>query len=50
LKNDKGSTPLDLATTMSGRGGSGVPEAKAQQAEIIRILTKQPGARGTARR
>lgn len=38
LKNKSGSTPLDLALKPSGRGGSGAPEAKAQQAEIIRLL------------
>jgi hypothetical protein len=36
--NRNGSTPLLLATQNSGRGGSGSPEAKAQQEEILRIL------------
>jgi hypothetical protein len=34
----RGSTPLMLATRATGRGGSGVPEAKAQQQEIVRLL------------
>ena len=38
LPNGNGSTPLDLATRQTGRGGSGSPEAKAEQAEIIRLL------------
>jgi hypothetical protein len=42
-KNKSGSTPLQLATWTTGRGGSGSPEAKAQQAEIVRLL-KQHGA------
>jgi hypothetical protein len=29
---------LMLATRATGRGGSGVPEAKAQQQEIVRLL------------
>ena len=36
--NKNGSTPMQLATKMTGRGGSGSPEAKAQQEEIVRIL------------
>ena len=42
-RNGHGSTPIDLATRNTGRGGSGSPEAKAQQAEIVRLL-KQHGA------
>jgi hypothetical protein len=38
LKNRNGSSPFDLATKTTGKGGSGSPEAKAQQAEIVRIL------------
>jgi Ankyrin repeats (many copies)/Ankyrin repeat len=34
----RGSTPLRLATQNTGRGGSGSPEAKAQQEEIVRLL------------
>ncbi|WP_394764229.1 ankyrin repeat domain-containing protein [Phenylobacterium sp.] len=37
-KTASGSTPLVLATRQTGRGGSGSPEAKAQQAEIVRLL------------
>jgi hypothetical protein len=42
-KNKNGSTPIDLATRTTGRGGSGSPEAKAQQVEIVRLL-QQHGA------
>ena len=41
--NGNGSTPMLLATRNTGRGGSGLPEAKAQQEEIVRLL-KQHGA------
>jgi len=37
-ENKSGSTPLDLATQTTGRGGTGSPEAKAEQAEILRLL------------
>lgn len=37
-KNNSGSTPMLLATRNSGRGGSGSPEAKEQQKEILRLL------------
>ena len=36
--NGKGSTPLFLATRNTGRGGSGTPAAKIEQAEIVRLL------------
>ena len=42
-RNKSGSTPMRLATLTTGRGGSGSPEAKAQQAEIVRLL-EQHGA------
>jgi hypothetical protein len=42
-KNKSGSTPMRLATQNTGRGGTGWPEAKKQQEEIIRLL-KQHGA------
>jgi len=42
-KNKNGSTPMQLATRNTGRGGSGSPEAKAQQAEIV-LLLKWHGA------
>ena len=37
-KNKIGSSPMLLATRNTGRGGSGSPEAKAQQIEIARLL------------
>lgn len=43
-KNKSGSSPMLLATQNTGRGGSGSPEAKAQQSEIVRLLEAQ-GAR-----
>jgi hypothetical protein len=43
-RNKGGSTPLRLAGLTTGRGGSGSPEAKAQQQEILRLL-QQHGAR-----
>jgi len=36
--NKSGSTPMMLARQNTGRGGSGSPEAKAQQREIFLIL------------
>jgi ankyrin repeat protein len=36
--NKRGSTPMLLASQNTGRGGSGSPEAKAQQQEILRLL------------
>lgn len=41
--NKNGLTLMQLATQNTGRGGSGSPEAKAQQAEIVRLL-EQHGA------
>jgi hypothetical protein len=38
LKTKNGSSPLRLASVTSGRGGSGSPEARREQAEILRIL------------
>ena len=40
LANKAGSTPLQLAGQPTGRGGSGSVEAKAQQAEILRLLAR----------
>ncbi len=40
LKNKSGSTPLHLAVQNTGRGGTGSPEAKALQEEIIALLLK----------
>ena len=42
-KNKNGSAPIQLATQNTGRGGSGSPASKAQQAEILRLL-EQYGA------
>lgn len=39
LRNKNGSTPLLLATQNTGRGGTGSPEAKSQQQEMLRLLT-----------
>lgn len=36
--NKSGSTPMDLAVKLTGRGGSGSPEAKAEQAKIVPLL------------
>jgi ankyrin repeat protein len=44
-KNKSGSSPMQLATQNTGRGGSGSPEAKAQQVEIVRLLEEAMGAR-----
>ena len=43
LRNKSGSTPMLLATHTTGRGGSGSPEAKAQQQQIIRLLQSHNG-------
>ena len=40
LKNRSGSTPLHLAVQNTGRGGTGSPESKALQREIIEQLLK----------
>lgn len=40
LKNKSGSTPLHLAVQNTGRGGSGTPESKAAQREIIQVLLR----------
>lgn len=42
-RNKNGSTPLQIATRTTGRGGSGSPEARAEQSEIVRLL-EQHGA------
>jgi len=43
-KNKSGSTPMQLATQNTGRGGSGSPESKAQQEEIVRLLEQHAAA------
>ena len=37
-RNDSGSSAIDLARVTSGRGGTGSPEAKAEQARILSML------------
>ena len=44
--NKAGSTPLHLAVQTTGRGGSGSPQAREQQAGIVRLLLER-GARAT---
>jgi hypothetical protein len=39
-RNKSGSTPMLLASRNTGRGGTGTREAKAQQAEIVRLLNE----------
>jgi ankyrin repeat protein len=39
--NKRGSTPLHLANRATGRGGSGTPHAREQQAGIIRLLLER---------
>jgi hypothetical protein len=41
LSNRRGSTPLMLARRNTGRGGSGSPEARAQQEQIVRLLVQR---------
>jgi hypothetical protein len=41
--NKSGSTPLMLAMLTTGRGGTGTPEAKAEQQKILEILHAYPG-------
>jgi ankyrin repeat protein len=43
-KNKSGSTPMQLATQNTGRGGAGSPESKAQQEEIVRLLEQRGAA------
>jgi ankyrin repeat protein len=44
--NKAGSTPLHLAVQTTGRGGSGSPRARQQQAGIVRLLLER-GAKAT---
>jgi ankyrin repeat protein len=46
LRNKRGSTPLHLAVQTTGRGGSGSPHAREQQAGIVRLLLER-GAKVT---
>jgi hypothetical protein len=41
--NRRGTTPMKLAVRPTGRGGSGSPQSKAQQQEIVRMLRTPPG-------
>ncbi|HTF23214.1 MAG TPA: ankyrin repeat domain-containing protein [Candidatus Limnocylindria bacterium] len=41
LRNKSGSTPMLLATHNTGRGGTGSPEAKSQQQEILGLLERR---------
>jgi hypothetical protein len=43
--NKTGSTPMQLATWTTGRGGSGSPESRAQQEEIVRLLQRHGATR-----
>jgi ankyrin repeat protein len=43
LENKNGSMPMGLAERTTGRGGSGSPEARAQQEEIVRLLREAGG-------
>jgi hypothetical protein len=43
-KNRNGSTPLQLARQTTGRGGSGLPAARAEQTSIVELLQRH-GAR-----
>jgi hypothetical protein len=43
LANKSGTTPIELASLTTGRGGSGSAEAKREQAEILRVLTRALG-------
>lgn len=45
LANKSGSTPKLLARETTGRGGSGSPDAKAQQQEIVRMLEDALGTK-----
>lgn len=44
LRNKSGSTPMLLAKQNTGRGGTGSPEAKLQQQEILRLLEQRVSA------
>ena len=43
-RNRNGSTPMLLAVENTGRGGTGSPEAKAEQQEILRLLERRGSA------
>ena len=41
--NRRGSTAIQLAGWTTGRGGSGSPEARSQQQQILRLLRASSG-------
>ncbi len=41
IRNKNGSTPLEIASRTTGRSGSGLPEAKTQQQEILLLLQER---------
>jgi hypothetical protein len=41
IRNKNGSTAMQLALRTTGRGGSGSPEAKIQQQEILLLLQRR---------
>src|SRR6266542_4387450 len=49
-KNKSGSTPMLLAIPNTGRGGTGSPEAKSEQQEILRCLSSEPQLRHISNR
>jgi len=49
-KNKRGSTPMLLAIQNTGRGGTGSPEAKSQQQEILRLLEQRAPQGGVSPR
>jgi hypothetical protein len=48
-RNKNGSTPVEVAARTTGRGGSGSPEAKAEQHEILRLLGRGRAGRASRR-
>jgi hypothetical protein len=44
-QNKSGSTPMQLAIWTTGRGGSGSPESRAEQEEILRLLERHGATR-----
>jgi hypothetical protein len=42
MQDKNGSTPMQLAIQYTGRGGTGLPEAKAHQKEIVFLLEVAP--------
>lgn len=42
----RGSTPMSLATRNTGRGGTGLPEAKSERHRIVDLLQERIGRKG----